>query len=388
MPPLAPEEGAACVGLDGADAQHEVCLPAVDSPTREGTQLAHPPEAIDAWARARQERFAGRPVAVGLALNPGPLVSALRPYDFLGLCPINPGTLAKYREAFTPRHAQDEPTHAERPLEFLLKHRDTLQPLNPQSPARRALAHLGAPRRRVVGDHVRLTHRLTSTLQNSFPHVLPWFEDKDTLLGCAFLAPWPTLKAAQRARRTTLEGFCRTQHVRYGTVSDPRIQASKSATPLTTDEGGIVPNALLVQALVPQRRVLLHAMAACDPAMAPRAQRPPDFPFLAALPGAGPVFAPRRRVAFGEQRERDASAEARQTYAGIAPVTARSGHTTGGHGRGPCPTCLRQTCVDGAAQSRRHSFWARLDSPQQREKGKAHQAAVRALAFTWMRGLF
>jgi Transposase len=113
MPHRAPEEFAAFVGIDWADAKHDVCLQAVGSDTRECSQLDHKPEAIDAWARALQARFAGRPVAVGLELNKGPLVYALRKYDFLVLFPINPGTLAKYREAFTPSHAKDDPTDAE-----------------------------------------------------------------------------------------------------------------------------------------------------------------------------------------------------------------------------------------------------------------------------------
>ena len=78
MPHLVPEEFAAFGGLDWADAKHALCLPAVGSDTRECSQLAHTPEAIDAWARALHERFAGHPVAVGLELNKGPLVYALR----------------------------------------------------------------------------------------------------------------------------------------------------------------------------------------------------------------------------------------------------------------------------------------------------------------------
>jgi transposase len=325
---------------------------------------------------------------VGLELNKGPLVYALRKYDFLVLFPINPGTLAKYRDAFTPSHAKDDPTDAKLQLELLLKHRDKLQPLNPQSPAMRALAQLVEHRRRVVGDKVRITNRLTSTLKNYFPHVLHWFEDKDTLLFCDFLAQWPTLKAAQLARRTTLECFFRTHHVRYGNVIAQRIQAIKRATPLTTDEGVIAPNALLVQALVAQLRVILQAIADFDQAIAQRAQQHPDFPLFAALPGAGAVFAPRLLVAFGEQRERYASADELQKYAGIAPVTERSGNKTWVHWRWQCPTFLRQTFVEWAAESIRHSFWARLYYQQQREKGKSHQAAVRALAFKWLRVLF
>ena len=241
---LAPEAFAAFMGIAWAAAQHDVCLQAVGSDTQEGSQFDHTPAVIDAWARALQERFAGCPVAVGLERNKGPLVYALRQYDFFVLFPINPGTLAKDREAFTPSHAKDDPTDAELQLALLLTHRDTLPPLNPQSPAMRALAQLVDHRRRLVGDNVRVTHRLTRTLQNSFPHVLPWFEDKDTLLFCDVLAPWPTLKAAQLARRTPLEGVFRTHHVRYGTVIAQRIQALKRATPLTTDAGGIIPTTL------------------------------------------------------------------------------------------------------------------------------------------------
>lgn len=325
---------------------------------------------------------------MGLELNKGPLVYALRKYAFLVLFPITPGTLAKYRAAFTPSHAKDDPTDAELPLELLLKPRDKLPSLNPQSPAMRALAQLVEHRRRVVGDTVRLTNRLTSTLKNYFPHARQWFDDKDTTLFCDFLAQWPTLKAAQLARRTTLERCFRTHHVRDVNVIAQRIQAIKSATPLTTDAGVIAPNALLVQALVAQLRVILHAIADFDHASAQRAQCHPDFPLFAALPGAGAVFAPRLLVAFGEQRDRYGSADELQKYAGMAPVTERSGNNTWVHWRWQCPTFLRQTFVEWAAESIRHAFWARIDSQQQREKGKSHQAAVRALAFKWIRVLF
>jgi hypothetical protein len=138
--------------------------------------------------------------------------------------------------------------------------------------------------------------------------VLQWFQDKDTLMFCDFLSRWPTLKAAQRARRTTLETFFRDHHGRSEAVIAQRRHAIKTATPLTTDEGVMTPNALLVQALVAQLRVPWQAIADFDIAIAQRAQTHPDFPLFQALPGAGPVFASRLLVAFGEQRARYASA--------------------------------------------------------------------------------
>jgi transposase len=215
--------------------------------------------------------------------------------------------------------------------------------------------------------------------------VLQWFQDKDTHIFCDFLSRWPTLTAAQLARRATLATCFHDHHVRVGEGLAKRVHAIQTAPPLTTDEGVIAPNALLVQALVSQLRVTLDAIEAFDQAMAQRAQRHPDFPLFQALPGAGPVFASRLLVAFGEQRARYPAAAALQKYAGIAPVTARSGKKAWVHWRLQCPKFLRPSFVEWAAESIRHAFWAQVYYQQQRAKGKTHQAAVRALAFTWSR---
>ena len=43
----------------------------------------------------------GGPVAVALELSKGPIIAALQKYEFLVLFPINPTTLAKYRDETT-----------------------------------------------------------------------------------------------------------------------------------------------------------------------------------------------------------------------------------------------------------------------------------------------
>jgi hypothetical protein len=198
------EEFAACIGLDWADSKHDVCLHAAGSAKRECFILTHTPEAIDTWVSTLRPRFNSHPIAVCRELNTGPMVSALRKYDFLVLFPVNPLTLARYRAAFTPSRAKDDPTDAALQLALLLTHRDKLQPLKPQSSAMRALKQLVEHRRRMVNDRVRSTKRLTSTLKNYFPHVWQWFQDKDTSVFCDFLSRWPTLKAVHLARRSPL----------------------------------------------------------------------------------------------------------------------------------------------------------------------------------------
>jgi Transposase len=305
----AQEALAAFVGLDWADAQYDVCLPATGTERRAFLQLAQRPAAIDAWVHTLRTRCNGPPVAGCLELQKGPRVSALRQDEFLVLCPVHPLTVATYRDALTPSRAQDDPPDAALPVALLRKHRDTLTPLAPHSAMMRTLAQRVAHRRRLVGDQVRLTQRLTRALKNSCPHVLQGFPDKETVLFGDVRSRWPTLTAAPRARRTTLEAFCRAQHVRAAAVMASRLQALKRARALTTDDGVITPNALLVHALIAQLRVTLQAIADFDTALAQRAQAHPDFPLFDALPGAGAVFAPRLLVACGAQRDRCTSAE-------------------------------------------------------------------------------
>ncbi len=46
---------------------------------------------------------------------------------------------------------------------------------------------------------------------------------------------------------------------------------------------------------------------------------------------------------------------------------------------------MRQTFHEYAGESIKHSFWARVYYNLQRARGKSHHAAVRALAFKWIR---
>jgi len=97
---------------------------------------------------------------------------------------------------------------------------------------------------------------------------------------------------------------------------------------------------------------------------------------------------PRLLAAFGEQRDRFRGADELQKYSGIAPVTERSSKKCWAHWRWQCPTFLRQTFVEWAGQTINKSFWAGAYYRQQRAKGSSYQAAVRALAFKWIRILY
>jgi transposase len=168
-------------------------------------------------------------------------------------------------------------------------------------------------------------------------------------------------------------------------VIQERIRAIRAATPLALDRAAITAHRLQVEVVVEQLRVTLQAIDRFDRQIAALAPTLRDYALFSALPGAGPHLTPRLLAAFGEQRERFPSAAELQRYAGVTPVTERSGKKRWVHWRWQCPTFLRQTFVEWAAQTINKSFWAGAFYRQQRDKGSSHQAAVRALAYKWIR---
>jgi len=387
MKSIATPSFAAYVGIDWADTKHDICLQAAGSDQREFTTIPHKVPCIEAWAKGLHQRF-GAPIAIALELANGPIVYALQKYDFFVLFPINPLTLAKYREAFTPSRAKDDPTDAELALDLLLRHPERFAPLEPQSVAMRTLLSLTEHRRQWVDDKRRLTNRLVNTLKQYYPQTLEWFEHRDTIVFCDFISRWPTLEQIKRARQATLTAFFHDHNTSRPYLMEARLKAIKAAMSLTNDPGVIVPCRLQALALVNQLRTTLQAIDQFDRAIAELAPTLPDYGLFEELPGAGPHLAPRLLAAFGEQRQRFHSADEIQQYAGIAPVTERSGKKQWVHWRWRCPTFLRQTFVEWAAQTVNKSFWAGAYYRQQRDKGSSHQAAVRALAFKWIRIIY
>ena len=377
----------AYIGIDWADTKHDICIQPGCGGKREFDQLTHRPDNIDHWAHSVSQRFGGK-IAVALELSKGPIVYALQKHDCFVIFPVNPSTLAKYREAFSPSGAKDDPTDAELALDLIVRHPHRFKPLNPQSVEMRTLASLVEQRRRLVNDRVRFTNRLRNTLKQYYPQPLQWFDHIDTPLFCDFIERWPTLLQVKRARSSTLETFFRQHNMRFTHVLAGRIESIKMASPLTDDDAVIIPYRLQALVLVELLRTALAAIKRYDQEIARLAPEHPDYALFDALPGAGPSLAPRLLVAFGEQRERFNSAAELQQYAGIAPVTERSGKKHWVHWRWQCSTFLRQTFIEWAAQTINKSFWAGAYYHQQRDKGATYQAAVRALAFKWIRILY
>ena len=355
---------------------------------RERGQLAQTPEAIEEWAAALAARFEGRPIAVALEQARGALIYALAKYEHLVLFPIHPSTSSNYRAALFPSGAKDDPKDAELLLELLLWRRDRLRPLRPDTLQTRQLQILVERRRQLVGEKTAFTNRITDQLKQCFPQILTWFDEVDSPLVAAFLKRWPTLPSLQAAPTEQILQFLQRHNCRSAARNSQRLEQIRQARPMTLDPAIVEPAVLVVETLLQVVQVLRAGIGKLDRAIETLCAEHPDYAIFQSFPGAGDVLAPRLLAAFGSQRDRFSGAGEVQTYSGIAPVISRSGNSRWVHFRWACPKFLRQSFHEYAASSILFSSWARAFYDQQRAKGKRHHAAVRSLAFKWIRILY
>jgi transposase len=380
-------EYAAYVGIDWADELHAVAMSSAGDATEEVGELAHTPEAIDEWATRLRGRFGGRPVAVILEQSKGALIYALMKYDFFVLYPVNPKQLARFREALAPGGHKDDPFDARTALRFLLTHREHLRAWQPDDAQTRLIGILAEDRRRLVNQRTRLSNQLKSRLKQVFPLALEVLGSLTTDLATEFLSRWSSFDDLKQASPETIAAMYRA-HGLGQTRIEERLKRIAAAIPLTTDAALVSGGRLLVRALALQLAALAEPLRDYDEQLANHMRQHPDADIFRSFPGAGDALAPRLLAAFGSDRNRWQEASEMQDLSGIAPVTRRSGRTSSVRRRWACNQYLRQTFHEFAQHSMGKSAWAKAYYRLQRERGKKHHAAVRALAFKWIRVLF
>jgi transposase len=376
------------VGIDWATQEHVLCLL-----TSEGDHievLPHEPEAIAAWVSGLKKRFPKHRIFVALEQSRGALIAALREFEGLELYPINPKQLSSYRDAIVPSGAKDDPSDARLLAGFLKHHHEQLRPFEPDAPQTRKIAELSELRRKLVEERKRLVLQLGSSLDLYFPLVrkLAFGRTLYHDLMLDLIGRWPTLEQLKRVHPKRLRTFLREHGLKNEDQQTTFINAVKNAVALTKDMSLIEPRALYVPVLAGQIKRLNQAIADFDRELEELVAQHPDYDVFQSLPGAGAALIPRLIAAFGTDRQRYQSAEEIQCKSGIGPITKKSGKSQGVFKRIACPKYLRQTFHEFANHARIWSGWSNAFYRMIRAAGMKHHAAIRALAFKWIRILF
>jgi len=374
------------IGLDRSDRKADLNLIDTRTGNAQKQSVATSPEDLHDWlARLRQDHPQAS-VAICLEQPAANLILFLETYSWITLYAINPISLQKFRETFVTSRAKDDGKDAEYLAQLLLNHHDKLKAWQPDDTQTRQLQQLVSHRRAVVDERTGLTNRLKALLKQYFPQALDLCgEDLWRPLATAFLLKWPTLQSLKKARKESLKEFYYLQGSRSQKLIEQRLERIEKAVPLSDEFALLQSYTLRVQLICQELQLLLKTIEQFDQEIANVFQQHPDREIFEALPGAGPVLAPRLLASMGSERERYARPENLQCFSGVAPVTQQSGGKCHIHHRYLCPKFLRQSVHEYAKESILHSRWAAAYYGQQRNKGCAHHTAVRALAYKWQR---
>ena len=382
-----PDHPPVIVGIDWADREHDACV--IDDNNGKVQTFKHDPDAIADWFEQLHKKYPDRPILIAIEQSRGALVHALQDTKGLIIYPINPKQLARYREALYPGGGKNDTVDAQLLAMFLANHRQQLRPWKPDDVETRKLDHLSELRRKLVEQRKCLCLQLLGTLKLYFPLVVTLFEKSlSSDLVIDLLKQWPCLAELKKPHPKTLREFFREHGIRDEERQTELVKTIRAASPLTTDPAIIQSYSIFVQSLARQIAETNRAITEFEDELKRVVAKHPDHELFHSLPGAGDALVPRLIAAFGSDRDRYSSASELQAYSGIAPITKQSGQACVVQQRYFCPKFLKQTFHEFADHARKWSTWSRAFYLLKRSKGMKHNAAVRALAFKWIRIIF
>jgi transposase len=185
-----------------------------------------------------------------------------------------------------------------------------------------------------------------------------------------------------------LKDFYYKRNCRNKQAVELRVKLVSEALPLIDEKGIAATYSFVLRSLVTQLQVLLKQVKKYDCRIQKTFNHHRDASLYRSLPAAGPALEPRLAVVFGEDRNKFDNAAAIANLMGVSPVTISSGKYRFVAFRMSAPKFARQSLVEFAELSIRQSTWALAYYQKCRNEGKSHNAAVRALAYKWIRIIY
>jgi transposase len=376
------------VSLDRSDRTAALVLwdlPAAKLVEEQTLDLA--PEALDTWWRHLCTRYPKARIAIAFEQPAPNLLAFFAPRRPAAIYALNPSSIWAYRQSLVVSRARNDESDARHQALYVAKHLAELKPWTPPPERAATLDRLCRCRRRQVDSRTALTNRLQAVLKRYFPQALELLnEDMWRPMNLEFLRKWPTAKRLQKVPLSQLRKFFHKHNSRSETRWMERAQLISRMVPLVE---AAEPEELEIETLLNQIEVLNESIAKHDKVIAQSfeaegetAQR------VAQLPGAGPILAPRIYTALAIHAPNTPDSSALAAAVGIAPVTDQSGKKEKIYRRIRCDNHTRQTFVEWAKESWKHSSWAEAFVRQRQAKGHGFHSIIRALAYKWIRILW
>ena len=373
------------IGIDWADRTHVCCLFSHDGTVRDNVQVGTSAEQLGAWLDGLETQYPEGTLVIAVEKSEGALVEMVLSRSRFALVPINPVVLHRYRQAFCPSGAKNDPADARLIGEIVFTHPEKFTVKKSAGELLQILSELVRDRRHWVDTRTGLVEELISCLKKYYPQALELAgENLSSPMALEFLERWPDLAAVKRTKWSALEAFYRRHHSGREEVLERRHELIKSARSVSEREAYLQAHRLHLLAIVRQIVAINQSIEKFDEAIAEAYTKAPGHEVIDSLPGAGQALAPRLWVACATEGN-VSEAETMQLKSGIAPVKKQSGNTKVTVFRWARPRFLHQTWTEFAKHSIKTSLWAQAFYQSRKKRGDGEASILRALAFKWIR---
>ena len=379
------------IGIDWATEAHRICLLDHEGQLCGKISIPH----SGAGLAQLLEWLAAHGVAPALAAAAietprGAVVETLVEHDY-AVFSINPKQLDRFRDRYTTAGAKDDDRDAwvaasALRTDLVAFHRVTLD-----APEVIRLRELYRTADELRAEVQRLANRLSEQLNRYFPQMLALAPagDQPMLWDLLELAPLPTA-----AQQTTIQAVATVlSQRRIRRLTAEQILGQLRATPLTVAPGVAAAASEHALVLIAQlrtvhqlRKTTLKRLIAVlrqmrqarkDP------ERPTDAEIVASLPSAG-ALTTAALLSESSQALAERNGDALRAYAGVAPVTRRSGKRCSVGMRYACNGRLRNALYHHALGSLQTDPIARRHYDQLRDDGHSHARALRGVGDRWV----
>ena len=369
------------VGIDWSERHHDVCV--LDA---EGTVLARGrvPEGIEGVAKLHETlaEHAEQPqeVIVGIETDRGLLVGALVAAGYQVFA-INPLSVDRYRDRHSTSGAKSDPGDAKVLADTVRTDRHNHRPVAGDSELASSIKLLARTHQSFIWERQRHVNRLRSALREFYPQALQALgtelASRDAI---AVLLIAPTPELGRRLSRSKIAAALR----RAGRQRNVRPRAAQIQRALRSDQLGVSASleetyGVIASSLVGLIAGLNDQIAGLEQGLHRAFEQHPDAEIILSLPGLGSTLGARVLGEFGDDRTRYADARARRNYAGTSPITKASGTHRVVLARFARNERLYDACHMWAFASLTASPGSRRYYDAQRERGKTHNQALRAL---------
>lgn len=371
-------------GFDWARAEHHFAV--VDRAGAIVLQMRFA-DTAQGWAQLKEKLLPLAKLAVAIETCRGPEVERLLEMGLV-LYPMNPKAAQRFRERKAPSGAKDDALDAWSFADALRSDGHAWRPLLPQDQQTQLLRILCRDEIGLIADRTALVHQLTAALREYYPAALEAFADWTIPPAWQFVLAFPTPKELAAAGKRKWQNFLH-KHRLWTTTAPQRMEIFTRADRLASPNPAVI-EAKSLLAVSTVRKLLTNEaqIKQYRQRIEKLFDQHPDGDIFRSLPGGGARLAPRLLGEMGANRDVFDSPQALQSYAGTAPITAKSGKSRLVNIRRMCNHFLRTTVHLWADQSRRQCAWAQAYYQEKRAHGKGHALALRCLGQRWLKILW